>query len=231
MNNEILVVQVRMSSSRLPGKALLKLDDTTILEHLLKKLKSTQRQVIVATSTHTSDDILEALCLDMGVDCYRGSLENVFSRFLRISEKYNANIMVRITADNPFIDVDEINYQLLFSQQESFYFDGIGERGYIPGLGFEIFSTDLLKKYKDKIIESKDYMEHVTLFFRENFQSITTPEERKNTKANYPKLSVTIDTLEDFQLAKYIMNKLKYLKEDGDQIVNITEQYLKEVRR
>lgn len=231
MNEEILVVQVRMSSSRLPGKALLKLNDTTILEHLLKKLKSTQRRVIVATSTHTSDDILEEICLDMGVDCYRGSLENVFSRFLRVSEKYNAKIIVRITADNPFIDVDEINYQLLFSEQESFYFDGIGEGGYIPGLGFEIFSTDLLKKYKEKIIESKDYMEHVTLFFRENFQSIRTPKGRKNTKANYPKLSVTIDTLEDFKLAKYIMYKLKNLKEDGGQIVNITEQYLKEVRR
>jgi spore coat polysaccharide biosynthesis protein SpsF len=229
MNNELLVVQVRMSSSRLPGKALLKLNDTTILEYLLKKLRNTKRQVIVATSTHISDDILEALCLDMGIDCYRGSLENVFSRFLSISEKYNAKIIVRITADNPFIDIDEINYQLLFSEQESFYFDGIGEGGYIPGLGFEIFSTDLLKKYKEQIIESKDYMEHVTLFFRENFHSIKTPEERKNTKANYPELSVTIDTLEDFQLAKYIMNKLKYLKEDGNQIVNITEQFLQDI--
>ena len=57
----------------------------------------------------------------------------------------------------------------------------------------------------------------------------TNTEERKNIKANFPELSVTIDTLQDFLLAKYIMSKLKYLKEDGDQIVNLTQRYFMEI--
>jgi spore coat polysaccharide biosynthesis protein SpsF len=228
MSSELIVVQARMSSTRLPGKALLKLNDTTIVEFLLTKLEDTKRQVILATSTHDSDDILAALCKDRGVDCYRGSLENVFSRFLSISDRYNVKKIVRITADNPFVDVDEINYQLLHSEEENYYFDGIGEDGYVPGLGFEIFSSDLLKRFEKDIVGREDYMEHVTLCFRENMRFFSRPEGRLFTKINYPEISVTIDTFEDFVLAKYIMNNLKLRDKSAYQVIQIAEQFVNE---
>ena len=80
-NKLLSIIQARISSNRLPGKVLFKLGKTNVLGEVVKKAKAFSDEVIVCTSILEDDDRIEKYCLDNKILCYRGSLENVFSRF------------------------------------------------------------------------------------------------------------------------------------------------------
>ena len=113
----ICIVQARMKSTRLPGKVLLPLDDKgkTSIEYIYKRLKNSKYidQIIIGTSKDKSDDSIEIKCKSLNIPFYRGSLENVLSRYWEIANKLNPELIVRITGDCPLIDhkiVDKVIY-------------------------------------------------------------------------------------------------------------------------
>jgi spore coat polysaccharide biosynthesis protein SpsF (cytidylyltransferase family) len=211
MIDTLVVVQVRMSSTRLPQKALKPVCGTSILEILLTRLSNRQYNTIVATSKESSDDLVADMADSLGIQYYRGSLENVYERFVQIIDIYKPLRLVRITGDNPFVDLDELDFIISETKdQKNLYFDGIGDEGYIPGLGFEIISSDLLKRYNKEILSSKHYKEHVTTYLRENSLVTHTPQSRTYVKRNYPALSMTIDTEYDFSVLEAFLKKMKW---------------------
>ena len=109
----VAIIQARMSSARLPGKVMLKLGDKIVLEHVTSRVKLAKsiNQVVVATSTDASDDVISQWCEENQVDCYRGSLTDVLDRYVQAATHFNADYVVRITADCPLIDphiIDEV---------------------------------------------------------------------------------------------------------------------------
>ena len=111
--NVVAIIQARMSSTRLPGKVLMPLAGIPVLEHVVSRLGYciTIHKVLVATSIDLSDDAIEAWCKANGVACYRGSLNDVLDRYYQAAKNYQADAIVRITADCPAIDptiVDEV---------------------------------------------------------------------------------------------------------------------------
>src|SRR5690349_13231095 len=101
----LVVVQARLSSSRLPGKVLLEVAGRTLLGHLLTRLaRSAYRpEVVVATTTHPADDRVEAEARRHGAGVFRGSEADVLSRFAGALREHPADVVVRLTADNPLL--------------------------------------------------------------------------------------------------------------------------------
>ena len=101
------IIPVRVSSSRLPGKALLPIGSSnTLIEHVISRVKQSKfcNNIILATSTSEHDSILVDIARSVGVNIYRGSLDNVFSRFQHIASRCSTDYILRINGDCPYID-------------------------------------------------------------------------------------------------------------------------------
>ena len=113
----IVIIQARMSSHRLPRKALLPIENIPIIILVAKRAANTGRHVIVATSNKASDDILVKSLIKNNISFYRGSSENVLSRFAKIVKNFdNEQLIFRLTADNVFPDGK------LLDEMEIFFF-------------------------------------------------------------------------------------------------------------
>jgi spore coat polysaccharide biosynthesis protein SpsF len=115
MNREnpkiITLVQARTTSSRLPGKVLQEILGKPMLVHVVERAQraTTCEQVVVATTSDDSDVPIVDLCKRMGYACFRGSLHDVLDRFYQAAKLYQANVVVRLTADCPLIDPQVID--------------------------------------------------------------------------------------------------------------------------
>jgi spore coat polysaccharide biosynthesis protein SpsF len=115
MNKEtIAIIQARMSSSRLPGKTLKPLAGQPMIWHIYNRVQHCKLvdKIIVATSDHPSDDTLADYCEKKGIRIYRGSLDNVLSRYLAVLNKEKSSYYVRITGDCPLIHPPMIDNQI-----------------------------------------------------------------------------------------------------------------------
>ena len=104
--NILAIIQARMSSSRLPGKALIDIAGKPILQHMLERVQKANNLdgLLLATTTDPSDDILEQFCYSHDLLCYRGSLPDVLDRYYQSAAQFHADVVVRLTADCPLID-------------------------------------------------------------------------------------------------------------------------------
>ncbi|MBI4305285.1 MAG: glycosyltransferase family protein [Chloroflexi bacterium] len=105
------IVQARMNSKRLPGKVLKDIVGEPMLGRVLSRSRRAARidHIIVATSTAEADDSIASWCDASGWDCFRGDEADVLDRFYRAATKYQASLVVRITADNPLLDPEIID--------------------------------------------------------------------------------------------------------------------------
>ena len=126
----VIVVQARMSSSRLPGKVMLPVLGKSLLYRMIERLKMIRHEVqlIVATSQEASDNIIEQEALKMGIACYRGSLNNLLDRHYQVAMLFNADNVVKIPSDCPLIDPDIIDDVL------GFFFADPGRYDYVSNL-------------------------------------------------------------------------------------------------
>ena len=109
-NKTIIIIQARVNSKRLKNKMLLSLGDNMIIEWVLIRLKSlaNKYKIILATTNDQSDNELIKIARNYKIDYFRGSTDNVLLRFIKCADKYKASKVVRVCADNPFIDAEYI---------------------------------------------------------------------------------------------------------------------------
>ena len=102
----LAVVQARINSSRLPGKAVMQLGNKSVLQHTVNRLKYSSKitSIVVATSNKPADDEIENHARQIRIEVYRGNLEDVGSRLLEAATYRNADAFIRVSADSPFID-------------------------------------------------------------------------------------------------------------------------------
>jgi CTP:molybdopterin cytidylyltransferase MocA len=105
------IIQARMGSSRLPGKALMEVGGRPMLGLVIERLRRSARleDIVVATSGEDEDDAIAALCMDMDAAVARGSKSDVLGRFAAACALTDADVIVRVTADCPFIDAGLID--------------------------------------------------------------------------------------------------------------------------
>ena len=108
-----VLVQARMASTRLPGKIMADISGKPMLWHVLNRVKKAKNidQIILTTTQNSEDQIIVKVAAECGVNIFRGNENDVLDRFYRAAEKYDIDVIVRITADCPLVDpqiIDEM---------------------------------------------------------------------------------------------------------------------------
>src|SRR5438105_3726664 len=107
----VAIVQARMGSSRLPGKVMMKIAGRPLLVYLVERISRSRALdgIIVATTTNPRDNVIIEECERRGIPNFRGSESDVLRRYVSAARACLADIVVRVTADNPFTDPDSID--------------------------------------------------------------------------------------------------------------------------
>ena len=198
----LVILQARMSSRRLPGKVLMPLNGEPMIYRQIARILEAQEveNLIVATSTDPSDDELVEYLISKGVATFRGSLDDVFSRFYEIIKNESPEIIVRLTADCPLVMPKILDAMLSqFNLGESEYMSNALHPTYPDGLDIEIFSRECFNRLSALSLTPKE-LEHVTLGInnRNDFFKI----ENYSDVEDNSKLRWTVDYLEDFEFVK-----------------------------
>lgn len=191
------IIQARMSSSRLPGKVMLDLGGKTLLERVVERVKeaSSIDEIIIATSTNEEDEIIKYVANKMKVKCIRGSLENVFARFKQAIIETNADIVIRITADNPLTNPALIDLGLKELKEKDL--DYLSFKKVPIGSAVEVFQSGKFLTI-DETALSKHNIEHVTSYFYQNKQQFKVKFIEDYYEEDLSHISVTVDTLTDY---------------------------------
>lgn len=201
----ICIIQARMNSTRLPGKILMKAGGRTLLENVLIRVGQAKKidKIVIATTNQKEDDATEKLCKKIGVDCFRGSENDVLDRYFKCTMKYSEfDNIVRVTGDCPLIDpkiIDEVIS--LFVESKSDYVSNALEETYPDGMDIEIFKRKVLEEAFHKAMMSSE-REHVTLYIRNNpkFKKINL-----ESKYDFSHIRLTVDRKEDFEVIKFLI--------------------------
>lgn len=208
----VAVVQARMGSKRLYGKVLRRIGNKFLLEIVIKRLKRSRLidEVLVATTTNREDDVIAKLVDNLGIKCFRGDEEDVLRRIVDAAKWIGADIVVRVTADNPLIEPRLIDLLLtvhINSNTEYTYCTDVP-----LGVGVEIINRKTLEVIERRT-HWKPYREHVTLYIKDN------PSQFKicnvKTGIDHEFLRLTVDTPEDLRLMRIINERLGDLENLG----------------
>ena len=223
----IAIIQARAESSRLPQKVLLDIEGEPMLVRVFSRtqLAKTVDQVVVATTTHPADDAVAQLCKERGFPCYRGSSGDVLDRYYQAAKQFDAEVIVRITADCPVIDPEVIdNTVLAFLGIQNTNPDSIipitresldtipydfaanrlpppWRRTFPIGLDTEVCTFQNLE-IAWKEANEKYQREHVMPFFYDNPDRFRILHYKHDP--DYGKLRWTVDTSEDLELIRKV---------------------------
>lgn len=225
----VCIVQARMGSSRLPGKVLKRISDKTILEHVISRIKQSKLidDIVIATTIEQMDNVIEELAIEKGIKVFRGSEQDVLSRYYYAARDNNADVVIRVTSDCPLIDcfiIDQLIEKFLSSDYDivTNATSDEDERTYPRGLDAEVFSFDVLEKAFNG--SNEDYQrEHVTPYIYENSHKKFICK----SKIDYSRYRWTLDTNEDLELISKIYEKLYFNHHDFylDDIIKLFENY------
>lgn len=197
----IAIIQARMGSSRLPGKVMKKINGKTVIELLHHRLSKSKKinEIVVATSNNEIDKTFRNFLLSKGVACEAGDEFNVLKRFVDVSKKYKADVVVRISGDCPLIDpilVDEIIDH--FIAEKADYSSNVNPPTFPDGLDTEVFNVGTLYDAHERSTDIYD-LEHVTPFIRrkEDIKKTNFISVKDNSQ-----LRLTLDELSDFIVIK-----------------------------
>lgn len=204
----IVIDQARMGSTRLPGKVMKEVLDKPLLIYQIERLKRVKAvdRIVIATTTNKQDDLIAKTALECDVAVFRGSEEDVLNRYAEAAKEFQADIIVRITSDCPLIDpelIDSCLKQFLGNQTD--YLSNTIEPTFPRGMDVEVFTFQALltaEKNATRVPER----EHVTPYLYQH-PDIFKISHFKNSE-NLSKYRITVDTQEDFDLVK---NLIEYL--------------------
>ena len=214
----VAIIQARMGSTRLPGKVLKNLLGKPMLVHIFNRVNQSKLvdQVVIATSINKENNVIRAVCKENNISYFSGSENNVLERFFYTACHFEAEQIIRITADCPLIDSDIINKLIERFNNSNYNFMGVaagagasnsdfkGNR-YPQGLDAEIFMFDILKKAYKEATSDRD-KEHVTPYIWTK-PSVFKIGQLKAEK-DYSEMRWVIDNPEDFDFIEQIYKKL-----------------------
>ena len=206
--NVAAIIQARNGSTRLPNKTFLKLSGRSLLYHVVNRLKPSVEidKIIIATTKNNNDKSIEKWCIENNIEVYRGDENNVLKRYYKASIKHNVDIIVRVTADDPFKDFNLIDTAIrILKKNELDFVCNNFPVSFPEGLDVEVFSFKTLEiSYKNA--ESDFEKEHVTQYVHKNKEKFKIFNILNERDLSYHRW--TIDTIYDYRFAQMIYNKL-----------------------
>jgi spore coat polysaccharide biosynthesis protein SpsF len=206
----LAILQARMSSSRLPGKVMAPVLGEPMIGRQVERLRRSARidKLMVATSTDTSDDALAAYCEGLGLEVFRGALDDVLGRYCAALARHpEATAVVRLTADCPLADPGLID-KVIAQHHEAgadYTSNTLGSRTYPHGLDAEVIRPDVLADANERTVDPYE-REHVTPYiYRRPERYRLAGVARHDSLA---KLRWTVDTPADLAFVRDVYAKL-----------------------
>src|SRR5579872_770320 len=195
----VAVIQARMGSTRLPGKVLKPIAGKPLLWHIVHRLRGCHllEDIAVATTVNPADEAIVEWCNAQGVTVVRGPEDDVLARFARAAEKLDADIIVRVSSDAPFIDAGFVDHLVATLIEQDGDYVLLEEGAETAHVGVDPFSRRALDRLMMDAAHDPAAREHVTGYFKLN------PGFVKLVRAApYPALArkggrLTIDTPDD----------------------------------
>ena len=205
----LCIVQARMSSKRLPGKTLKKINSKPLIYYLIKSLKRSNKikQIIVATSNRIDDKKILSYCKRNNILYYAGPLKNVSLRFKKILENTKFTEFIRVSADSPLLDYKIINKAIsIYNKSKPDIVTNIFKRTFPKGQSVEIIKKQIfLKNYIN--FKKPEELEHVTSYFYNNKKKFNIVNFR--FKYNISDINLSVDNMKDFRIVQKILKKVK----------------------
>jgi len=207
----VIIVQARMTSTRLPGKVIADIAGRPLLSQLINRLKGTTQadEIMIATTSLRTDDAVEELAREDGVRCFRGDERDVLGRYWGAARAANADIVARVTGDCTVVDAaetDRVIRALREAPNGADYASNVMTRTYPRGLETEVFHMDVLERVV-RLGRSPEAREHVTWFINRErpdlFVRLSVEDEQNNSDLRW-----TVDTTEDLEMVRRVYDGL-----------------------
>jgi spore coat polysaccharide biosynthesis protein SpsF len=204
MGRVVTIIQARMGSERLPGKVLATINGSPILALIIKRISPSRLrgELVVATTEQPEDDVIEDLSCRLGVSCFRGATEDCLDRYYQAAKRFQAQTVVRLTADNPLIDHGFLDWALgEFAAAPGWDYLITSSDSFPLGLSVEIFSFSALETAWEET-GNPAWREHVTPYIhrapeRFRIRRLSSPED-------YSHMRWTVDTPEDLKFVRAV---------------------------
>jgi spore coat polysaccharide biosynthesis protein SpsF len=207
------ILQARMGSSRLPGKVLMQAAGMPLIWHMVNRVRRASRldELWLATSVDPANDPLADEMDSAGIPVFRGSEDDVLSRFSAVAEKTGADWIVRLTGDCPLHDPEIIDAVTSYAVAHADCFDYVSnclQPTYPDGLDVEVFTQDALSRAAREATTSLQ-REHVTPFIH-RYHDGPGPFRVGHFVGprDFSHLRWTVDEPEDYQVVKEIFEAL-----------------------
>jgi spore coat polysaccharide biosynthesis protein SpsF len=211
-----VVIQARVSSTRLPGKVLMDIEGQPMLLRQASRLREGIGYgvpLIIATSDGPEDDPIEALCEEYSFSCFRGPLDDVVQRFILCAEENGLEYIVRVGGDDPLVDPLCCTTLISMHQREPHDFMYASNReGWPYGCAAELISLRALQKIHTS---TKDpfYREHTIPYFFDHMGEFDLLKVKAPLVINRPDYYFTVDFSEDIELIRTLF---RLLANEGD---------------
>ncbi|WP_406732448.1 glycosyltransferase family protein [Vibrio scophthalmi] len=204
----VAILQARVSSSRLPRKVLRQILGKPMLQLQIERVQRSRMidKLVIATSIESSDDLLVELCVKLGVECYRGSLEDVLDRFYGAASAEKPDHVVRLTGDCPLTDpyvIDKVVEHHL--AHGAAYTSNVCPPTYPDGLDVEVMTFASLEMAW-RIATLKSDREHVTSYIRKPEANLRLGNVENDVDLSH--LRWTVDELADFEFVTEVYTRL-----------------------
>jgi spore coat polysaccharide biosynthesis protein SpsF len=202
----VAIVQARMGSTRLPGKVLKPIAGQPLLWHIVTRLKKSRliEDICIATTINPRDEAIVEFCEANGITVVRGPEDDVLARFARAAEVLDADIIVRVSSDAPFVDADFVDHLVASMIEQSGDYVLLEDGAITAHEGVDPFSRRGLDRLMLDARNDPVAREHVTGYFKLH------PEFVKIAKAApYPALAkkgarLTVDTPDDLAFVEAV---------------------------
>ena len=230
-----VIIQARMSSTRLPGKVLMDVEGQEMLFRQVDRLQHGLGGIplVVATSHDKTDDCIESFCTEKGFSCFRGPLDDVMLRFILCAEEFDFDYIIRVGGDDPLID--PICCTTLVEMNECERHDlmyASNRKGWPYGCAAELISKEALKSIHNSTNDGY-YREHTTPYFYDNPDRFKIMKVSSPLEINRPDYYFTVDFLNDIELVREVF---KLLKSEGNyfsmkQLIDVIDEnpYIRDI--
>lgn len=202
----LIIIQARTGSKRFPRKILAELAGMTILDYVIRRCLMSKNcsGVVVATTILPGDDMVEEIAVFRGIQVYRGSEDDVLSRYVDASVHYGAEVIVRITADCPLIDPVVIDRVVdMYNETPADY---VFVQGYPDGLGAaELVTLSALERSLSETNANETYYrEHVITYILDHPQKFSLHIENAPYMFRKPEIHLSVDEPTDLEIVRRI---------------------------
>lgn len=211
----LAITQARYGSTRLPAKILKEVNGMTLLEIHLRRILQAKAidKLRIATTDEEGSKYIVAIADKLGVEYYKGSVNDVLDRFYNAAAPENPVYVVRFTSDCPLVDPKLIDEIVQFATEHNYDYVSTDPNSFPDGLDTEVVKFSALKRAYDEAVMSSD-REHVMTYIWENgtakggdkFKSYYYKNPQGNYNAN--EYRITIDEPEDFAVIHQLITNL-----------------------